>query len=1093
MAVRCGIDLGATFSSISYYVEGYDRVDSIDLAETADGQKAMRSAVYYPAGGAPPVVGAGAWKAHHQHPELVLVDTKRLMGTNEALVVNDVLVSPQQVSAEILKALVRDAQSFLGDQVGEVVITVPPHFADAECAATEEAARLAGLSVLELLPDPHAAALAYALDNPDGVLDRHVLVFDLGGVSFDVSLLHVTTVSGGNRKTRIKIQTLCNDGDSYLGGVDWHAALVELVRQKAFNEYKQDIYFDPADEPVLMENCERAKRDLSITSQAVINVGADNRTVKVTRVEFEDATSDLLMTTQSILEQVLQDAETRHGINRDNINVLLTGGASQMPMVTAMIENVIGKPPLSHRTPEMLHSVGAALHAHLLLPEGDFKVPTKPVDLEPHPMVKNFHASPLPEGIELKWVLPGKRSEFIRITRSEEGGRKSKPAVIYEGQEILFRDGAVKPGTWYLYQAVAVYEDGESSPQEIRTVALGEVKGLAAVWKTNQVRLSWEKTGADTTFTVLKNAGERPQFRVADGEIVALNNGTRVLYTVPNKSYINSSDLVEGVVYFYTIITSYTREIHSQGVSVQAAVPKPPPAPQAVTADFIQDKENCTVLVNWQPLPGEQNVEYILVRTSGSVRPGTPADGNVLKQQQETTFIDRSLHPGESFTYSVFSRQGELTSRTAASTGQVYILAEVTGLSSQTGAKTVEINWQLPVGVKEVSITRTSPQESNAESLQLRQTSPGYLRDEGVSNAVAYIYSVRCCYNIAGQETLSPGASITVIPEELPTPANDLDIKVEGLTIIVSWTPPETGSVVVVRSAHPPEYVLHQKLKASEVDRLAGSKVHVEGDRAIDQQPDVDLPVYSIFSVAGQHAVFCGTRSGVLISDPSDLRLSVSSNGIYLRWSWAPGCTSVKILRKEAGYAQGVDDPAAVAVPFSRWEYGAAGDKYFDKIENQSGRFYYTVFSQAASSAGQFYSPGNNPGCQAQIEWRPTMTLSYRIVPVANSAKGGEFLLRWSVIDPSPGFAGFCLVASQDRVPASIDDGVVLHRWTPGVSFLEGDFEETVNLAPVRNRRWSRFFLKLFCTDPAQSHFTLIIHPNTIHPYLEDGKSFRRS
>jgi molecular chaperone DnaK len=151
MAVHCGIDLGTTYSSISWFDSYNNRVDVVDL-ETADGQKIVRSVVYYPEGGQPPVVGNTAWNASKQFPDRVITGVKRSMGTDYKAVVDGEEYTPQQVSAEILKAVIRDAQVYLAEEVKDVIITVPAYFGDNERAATEEAGKLAGLNVLGLLP-----------------------------------------------------------------------------------------------------------------------------------------------------------------------------------------------------------------------------------------------------------------------------------------------------------------------------------------------------------------------------------------------------------------------------------------------------------------------------------------------------------------------------------------------------------------------------------------------------------------------------------------------------------------------------------------------------------------------------------------------------------------------------------------------------------------------------------------------------------------------------------------------------------------------------------------------------------------------------
>ncbi|MFQ6009266.1 MAG: Hsp70 family protein, partial [Candidatus Zixiibacteriota bacterium] len=241
MALRTGIDLGTTYSAISWYDSYNNRVETIDL-ETADGDKVLRSVVYYPGDGNPPVVGETAWNAAKQSPERVIVGIKRSMGDDfKTAPIDDVEYTPQEVSAEILKVLVADAQTFLGEEVKDVVITVPAHFGDNERAATEEAGQLAGLNVLGLLPEPHAAALAFSVEKVADIVDKYLLVYDLGGGTFDVTLIHATTATDADNAINLKIETLCKDGNRQLGGLDWDKVLAEIVAEKVMQEHGVDV------------------------------------------------------------------------------------------------------------------------------------------------------------------------------------------------------------------------------------------------------------------------------------------------------------------------------------------------------------------------------------------------------------------------------------------------------------------------------------------------------------------------------------------------------------------------------------------------------------------------------------------------------------------------------------------------------------------------------------------------------------------------------------------------------------------------------------------------------------------------------------
>ena len=453
MSLRCGIDLGTTYSAISWYDSFNNRVETADL-ESADGGKILRSVVYYPEGGGPPVVGDTAWNAARQFPERVIVGIKRSMGgTYRTPPIDGVEHTPPQVSAEILRALVRDAQVYFGEEVRDVVITVPAYFGDNERAATLEAGEIAGLNVLQLLSEPQAAALALYVEKVADILDKYLLVYDLGGGTFDVTLVHASLVADPGAAVNLKIDTLCKEGNASRGGLDWDKALADVVVEKVLQEYGIDLRLDTANDYLLHESCEKAKRSLSRTDRVAVAPDAAGHQVEVSAAELEDRTRSLLLETQMLLEQVLEEAERQHGIGRDQVEVLLAGGATRMPMVRRMIEGVLGRPPLQHRNPELLVTVGAAYWAHLL--DAGRTVPVVVTGADGQRNVQQVTGgitdiSARPVGVEVlrpdgpgQWarlnsvIVPGGslfEQEFRKEFRTSGDGMTEIPIVLYEGE-----------------------------------------------------------------------------------------------------------------------------------------------------------------------------------------------------------------------------------------------------------------------------------------------------------------------------------------------------------------------------------------------------------------------------------------------------------------------------------------------------------------------------------------------------------------------------------------------------------------------------------------------------------------------------------
>lgn len=451
MSLRCGIDLGTTYSSISWYDPHNNRVITIDL-NTADGRNILRSVVFYPAAGEPPVIGESAWNARRQHPERVIVGIKRSMGMDFKVgPIDGKEYTPPEVSAEILKTLIKEAGDYLGEPVREVVITVPAHFGDHERAATEQAGELAGVKVLGLLSEPHAAALAFAVEKVSDVMDRTLLVYDLGGGTFDVTLIRVSNRPDADNALGMHVEALCKAGNAQLGGLDWDRALGGLVADKIQQAHGVDVRQDPANDAVLEDNCEKAKRDLSRRQSIEIVGDRANHQAEVTRAEFEDCTRDLLMTTDALVEEVLETAAKTHGLTRDKIDILLAGGSTKMPMVETLLTAKMGRPPLKYGNPELLVTIGAAYRAHLLKegtviqkkeqgPDGTVNVPTRPVITDISQQAVGVEVlRPDGQGGHKSWnsvVIPAGAKHgatYHKECSLIEDGMAEIPIILYEG------------------------------------------------------------------------------------------------------------------------------------------------------------------------------------------------------------------------------------------------------------------------------------------------------------------------------------------------------------------------------------------------------------------------------------------------------------------------------------------------------------------------------------------------------------------------------------------------------------------------------------------------------------------------------------
>ncbi len=359
MAKAVGIDLGTTNSVVSVLEGGEPTV-----IQNAEGQRTTPSIVALSKAGEV-LVGEVAKRQAVTNPERTIRSVKRHMGDGSwKFTADGKTFTPQQISAFILQKLKRDAESYLGDQVTQAVITVPAYFDDAQRQATKEAGQIAGLEVLRIINEPTAASLAYSLDKED---DQTILVFDLGGGTFDVSLLDI----GGG-----VIEVQATAGDMHLGGDDWDQKVVDWLLTRFKNAHGVDLSKDKMAMQRLKESAEKAKIELSSTLETTLNLpfvtatqdGPLHLEEQLTRGEFERMTADLVERSRGPFDRAIQDYKSKTGKDLSSINhVVMVGGSTRMPMVSEFVKRLTGgKGPHKGVNPDEVVAVGAALQAGVL-------------------------------------------------------------------------------------------------------------------------------------------------------------------------------------------------------------------------------------------------------------------------------------------------------------------------------------------------------------------------------------------------------------------------------------------------------------------------------------------------------------------------------------------------------------------------------------------------------------------------------------------------------------------------------------------------------------------------------------------------------
>ena len=417
MGKAVGIDLGTTNSVVAVLEGGEPTVIA-----NAEGNRTTPSIVAFK--GEEVLVGELAKRQAITNPDNTVRSIKRKIGTNWKEKFENKEYTPQEVSARILQKLKRDAESYIGEDVTDAVITVPAYFNDAERQATKEAGQIAGLNVLRIINEPTAAALAYGLENNE---DQKILVYDLGGGTFDVSVLEISEGVFEVKST---------SGDSKLGGDDWDERVMEWLVDKFKSSTGIDISEDKMAMQRIKEGAEKAKIELSSTTETEVNLpfitandsGPQHLLEKLSRSEFEKITSDLVDRTKDPVNKAVEDA----GLSFSDIqHIILVGGSTRIPAVQALVKSMTGKDPSKGVNPDEVVASGAAIQAGVL--KGDVK-DVLLLDVTPLTLGVETKGGIMTKMIERNTTIPTKRSETF--STADDGQTQVEIHVLQGEREM---------------------------------------------------------------------------------------------------------------------------------------------------------------------------------------------------------------------------------------------------------------------------------------------------------------------------------------------------------------------------------------------------------------------------------------------------------------------------------------------------------------------------------------------------------------------------------------------------------------------------------------------------------------------------------
>lgn len=724
-------------------------------------------------------------------------------------------------------------------------------------------------------------------------------------------------------------------------------------------------------------------------------------------------------------------------------------------------------------------------------PEG-MDLPPVGNDIVRKALVDKFSVVSGEEAVCLAWELSGGKCDEIEIVRtavsSGKSGRVSKKSAwSIRGQQTKYEDESAKPGSWYEYQARAVYqnEEGKFCPPQ-RGCRLGPVSNINAEINAKGVMLSWQPPGTDIPVCIFRRSGKSkdPEWTTDCNGLLSPKDDTERTYYGSARTFCDKN-IKQGVYYNYLIVADFGEGTY---VRPKAVVPVYVPPPVAPVLHAIAEAGGQGVRVSWGGVKGR--VAYKVVRKEGSVAPSrADEEGCVCFDAKDSLALqDNGVIVGKRYTYAVFACQGDRTSPVGADTNPVDILAEVSDIGASVGDSVVELHWNPPKNVKRIIVRRKLNHDPTApdDGTQIQVSGLGHLQDTDVHNGNHYFYRVYCVFRPDGaNDVITEGVAVpNVVPEQLPDVVADLDVHQEGAEAVCVWTPPSAGEVQVWRSREKPELRFGERFSLTET-KIPGSSIPAEvGGQGIDPHPDVNEPYYTVYTMAGSHAIAGNTARCVVAVDVQQLEATQTQSLAILKWQWPENCLAVIVARRNDQWPTAHDDVDATTERYTKDLYDRAGGKFVDVNVQKSGTLYYVVYAEVQTAEGTTYAQGLSDGCRYGLPWNTWMRLTYSLSQHPNRK---ALVLNWEAKNTLDDFSGFVLLAARSKVPTSREDDLQLFP-SVGSAFQPDGSTGSKEIPLDKVSQWQSFYCKIFLADGEQRRRVVVVHPDTGVTFTPSGR-----